>query len=103
MSSTQRWRHCPRGPVASTIAGVGPLTYRIAKFNASGLLPGAIALQVHMTGKVQGHKINTTFISIYQARADTLSGVYTSGGSLSARMKIGLHAARESAKNLLHG
>jgi hypothetical protein len=94
--------HCPRGPVSSAIAGTGLLTYRVAKFNASGLLPGAIALQVHVTGKVQGHKINGTFISIYQVHADTLSGVYTTtGGSLSARTRIGLHAARESAKNLL--
>jgi hypothetical protein len=92
--------HCPRTPVISTIAGVGPLTYRIARFTASGLLPGAIALRVHATGKVQGHKTSTTVVAIYQTHADTLSGVYVYDGSLAARIRIGIHAGRQSAKNL---
>jgi hypothetical protein len=95
---------CPRGPVKSGIAGVGPLTYRLGRLSRPpGLLPGAIALIVHLSGDVNGQYRATTSVVVYQSRGNALSGVYGDGGSLAAQMRLVMHAAIASATNLKTG
>ncbi len=93
--------HCPRGSVGSTVAGVGPITYRIGKIADSKLLAGAVALRVHFSGTIRGHKAVGTALVVYQARGNVLSGVYTNAlGAFAEQLRVGLHAAEESAANL---
>jgi hypothetical protein len=93
--------HCPRGPVASSVAGVPPLTYRIAKIADDHLLPGSVALRVHFSGTFKGKTVAETAIVVYQAKANVLSGVYTNGsGAVAVQQAFGLRAAEQSAANL---
>ena len=93
-------RHCPRGPVGSTVAGVPKLTYRIAWVHDRRLLPGAVALRVRVSGVHNGKRLVENTFGVYQARRNVLSGVYTYGRSIRAQLPIGLHAAAQSALNL---
>jgi hypothetical protein len=93
---------CPTGPVGSPIAGL-KVTYRIRRISDPRLLPGYLAVRVHISGKVNGRQREVTAIGIYQARGDIFTGVYTNGsGSITSQQRIGLHAAEESVKNLKH-
>jgi hypothetical protein len=93
--------HCPRGPVASNVTGVPPLTYRIANIAGEHLLPGNVALRVHFTGTFKGKTVAETAIVVYQAKGNVLSGVYTNGsGAVAAQQAFGLRAAELSAANL---
>jgi hypothetical protein len=92
--------HCPKGPVPSTVSGLSALTYRITRLRASGLLPGYVALRVHVTGKYQGKRFDDTQVVVYQRHGSILSGVYGHGGSLTTQTKLVFHAATASAKNL---
>ena len=94
---------CPRGPVASTVAGVGPLTYRIHRFTASHLLPGAVALRMTVSGTAKGHHFKVKTVAIYQVHGLLLSGVYASvlaGSDVTPALNFAVHAARASAANL---
>jgi hypothetical protein len=93
-------RHCPRHPVGSTVAGVGPLTYRIGWVSDRRLLPGAVALRIHATGLFNGRHEETTNLAVYQVRRNVLSAVYTYQLSFKAQLSVGLRAAAQSAINL---
>jgi hypothetical protein len=95
--------HCPHGPVKSTVVGVPPLTYRITRLTDPRLLPGYAAFLVHLTGTVRGRRLSETDVAVYQIHADVLSGVYGYGSTLAMRRQVTLHAAEQSAKNLLRG
>jgi hypothetical protein len=92
--------HCPTKPVASNVQGVGPVTYRIRRLPSSDLLPGAIALRIRLSGTVRGKRLTETDTDIYQRSGNVLSAVYAFGGTQTARERIALHAAAESASNL---
>jgi hypothetical protein len=94
---------CPRGPVDSNIAGIGPITYRLKKLRFPALLPGSIALRVHITGKANGRHVDFTSLGVYQVKGAVLSGVYTMGGAITAQERLAAHAAAQSAKNLRSG
>jgi hypothetical protein len=93
-------RHCPRKPVASTVAGVPKLTYRVAWVHDRRLLPGAVALRLRVSGVQNGKRLVETTVGVYQVRRNVLSGVYTYGRSFSTELPVGLHAAAQSAINL---
>jgi hypothetical protein len=97
---THAARHCPRGPVGSNVKGVPPLTYRISEIRDARLLPQHLALRIHFSGTVNGKHREDTVIGVYQIRQDVLSGVYAYEGTVADRIRICLHAAEESAKNL---
>lgn len=98
---THAANHCPRGPVQGPIAGTPPVTYRLTKITDPRLLPGYLALRVHLTGNYQGKRVVVNAVGVYQAKGDVFSGVYTNGhGTPAAQLQLGLHAAEESAKNL---
>ena len=94
---------CPRRPVKSTVRGVPLLAYTLTRFRDRALLPGSIALRVHVRGKLQGKPVELTDVYIYQARGDTLSVVYAypeAGITLGRQLRVGRHAAEASAANL---
>ena len=57
---------CPGTPVPSTVQGVGPLTYRLTRLTDNHLLPGYVALRVHISGKANGKSISGTAVAVYQ-------------------------------------
>ena len=95
--------NCPQGPVRSTVQGVPPLTYRLKRLRASRLLPGYIALQERVTGKVGKRTITETTLSIYQAHGNVLSAIYTTapnGVTFAEQAKFAFRVAQASATNL---
>ena len=92
---------CPKTPVGSAIAGVGKLTYRITHIaKTHGLLPGAIALLMHISGTIKAHHLTVTQAVVYERYGNVLSGIYGNGRPLVAQAQLVLHAAAESAINL---
>jgi hypothetical protein len=98
---TRAARHCPLGPVGSNVKGVPPFTFRVGEIRDARLLPQHLALRVHFSGTVKGKHVEGTVIAVYQIRGDVLSGVYAYEGTIANRIRICLHAAEESAKNLI--
>jgi hypothetical protein len=95
--------HCPPGPVSSRIQGVQRVTYRIRRVSGRRLLPGSIALIIHLTASIHRRHIVATTVAVYQVKGNALSGVYTlGGGNVAAQQRVALHAAQESASNLIH-
>jgi hypothetical protein len=95
--------NCPKGPVRSHVQGVPLLTYRLKRLRAPHLLPGYIALQVRVTGKVGKRTVTETTLSIYQARGNVLSAIYTTapkGVSFAEQASFALRVAQASATNL---
>jgi hypothetical protein len=93
-------RSCPTTPVASTVQGVGPVSYRVRRTTAHELLPGAVVLRIHVSGTVRGKHVSEANLAVYQRSGDILSALYAFGGTQEARERIALHAAAESASNL---
>lgn len=93
--------HCPSGPVPSTVKGVPPLTYRMTRLSTTGLLPGAVALRVKVSGVYKGKRLVETDVAIYQVRGNVLSGLYAYGGSVTERERAALRAAKQSRTNLI--
>jgi hypothetical protein len=93
-------RHCPRKAVGSTVAGIGPVTYRIGWLGDRRLLRGSVALRIHVAGVRNGRHVEMTSLVVYQARRNVLSGLYTYGRRFRAQLPVGLHAAAASAANL---
>ena len=102
--------HCPKGPVATGQAGLPPLHFTITRIHDSNLLKGSIAVRVRVTGKVKGKPIDNTSYAVYQRLGNVLSGTYSFVPSTQsiipdtpAQQRFVLHAAEQSAKNLLGG
>lgn len=98
----QAVRSCPPHEVGSTVRGVPPLRYRFTRLSTAGkgLLPGAIALRMTVSGTVNGKKLTETSFGIYQRRGNILSGIYVYGGSAEKRRTMAFAAAAASARNL---
>ena len=61
-----------------------------------------LAVRVHLRGKYKGKIFVVNAVGVYQVKGNVFSGVYTNGrGTMAAQLRLGLHAAEESAKNLL--
>jgi hypothetical protein len=95
-------RTCPPREVPSRVSGVPPLRYTFARLSTSGtgLLAGAIALRITVTGTVNGKRLSETSFGIYQRYRNLLSGIYVYGGSVSERRVLAFKAAAASARNL---
>jgi hypothetical protein len=94
---------CPRTPVPSTVQGFGPVTYRLTRLTDNKLLPGYVALRMHVSGKANGKTISGTTVAVYQTEGAVLSGVYTELGpdsTAASQVRSALHAAEASAANL---
>ena len=97
---------CPRTPVPSRERGISPLTYRLKRLHDARLLPGAVALQMRVTGKNGGLPFDNTLVAVYQFRGDVFSGIYAFPGfgiTVADQIKAGLRAAAAAAANLRRG
>jgi hypothetical protein len=97
----QAVNRCPAKPVPSTVQGVPPLTYRITRLSTAGLLPGALALRINVSGVYKGKRLSATDAAIYQVHGNVLSGLYVYGGSVVERERAALRAAKQSRANLI--
>jgi hypothetical protein len=93
-------RTCPPGPVESPVASNPPMAYRFTRLSSSGLLPGAIAVLVHMKARVKGKQFAASSVVVYQVKGDVLSGLYSHGRSDAMQSRVALRAARTSAAKL---
>jgi hypothetical protein len=94
---------CPHKPIDTGAPGVPKLTFRITKVTDPHLLKGYLAVRVDVSGTVKGKHIAQTSYAVYQRLGNVLSGVYSFGGTNADQLKLALHAAEESARNLRRG
>ena len=92
-------KRCPKGPVTS---GGASVTTHVTPLRLHGkLLPGFVALEIHVNGKVNGKTATLDGTALYQARGNVLSGVYAyAGADRAARVRLMLHTAEQSARIL---
>ena len=94
---------CPNHPIDSGVKGLPKLTFRITRLRAPHLLAGSLAVQIDVTGTVQGRHIAQTSYAVYQQHGNVLSGIYSFGTTASGQLALCLHAAEQSARNLRLG
>ena len=83
--------------------GVPPAIYRLKRLHDSRLLPGALALQVHVVWEQDGKAMENTTVAVYQFHGDVFSGIYAwpgKGVRVADVIRVGLDAAAASAANL---
>lgn len=103
----QHVRSCPRTPVLTGEAGVGPIRFTISRIYDSKLLKGYVAVRIRAVGKLtNGRKVDNISYAIYQRLGNVLSGVYSyvlKGVDQPGQEAFALHAAEQSAKQLRKG
>jgi hypothetical protein len=92
---------CPRHVIATGDPNVPKATFTITRIHDSKLLSGALAVKVRVLATVGGKKFDQTSYAVYQRVGDVLSGTYSFGANTPAQRSFALHAAEQSAHNLL--
>ena len=102
---TQHADNCPNRPIDSGAAGLPPLRFTITRIHDAKLLKGALAVMVRAQGTVKGKKVDQISYAVYQRLGNVLSGTYSAiaGPNTPGQRALLLHAAEQSAQNLLHG
>jgi hypothetical protein len=95
-------RTCPRTPI-NPGPGLPPLRFTMTLLKGPKLLKGYLFVRVRVQGKVQGKEVDQISYAVYQRRGDVLSGTYSFGAPTKAQETFALHAAQQSALNLLRG
>lgn len=95
-------RTCPRTPIKAE-ADLPKLRFTMTLLKAKGLLKGYLYVRVRVQGIVKHKKVDQTSYAVYQRRGDVLSGTYSFGANSRAQQQFALHAAQQSALNLLRG
>jgi hypothetical protein len=93
---------CPKTPIQSDPT-LPPLRFTITRLSSSKLLQGYLAVRVRVTGIVKGKHVDETSYAVYQRLGDVLSGTYSFGPNTKEQLNFVLHAAQQSAVNLLRG
>jgi hypothetical protein len=99
----QHATHCPTHPIDSGVKGLPKLTFRVKQIRDPRLLKGYLAVQIDVKGTVNGRAVAQTSFAVYQQRGKVLSGVYSFGTTTKGQLKLCLHAAEQSARNLRRG
>jgi hypothetical protein len=97
---------CPHHPVSSGLQGVPKLLFEITRIKDARLLKGYLAVRIRASGTINGKHISDVSYAVYQRRGDVFSGVYSfagAGPSDAMKLRLCLHAAEESARNLRNG
>ena len=95
-------RTCPRTPFKPA-PDLPKLRFAMTILKAPRLLKGYLYVRVRVRGTVKGKKVDQTSYAIYQRRGDVIAGTYSFGPDTPAQQTFALHAARQSALNLLRG
>lgn len=93
---------CPSHPIDTGQAGLPPLLVTITRIHDANLLKGALAVKERVRGTVKGKKFDQISYAVYQRLGDVLSGTYSVGANTRAQRSLLLHAAEQSARNLIH-
>ena len=99
----QHAQNCPSTPITTGEPGLPPLRFTITRVNDPKLLKGYLAVRVRVRGTVNGKKVDEVSYAAYQRHGNVLSGVYSFGPDTPEQRAFFLHAAEESAKNLVRG
>lgn len=94
---------CPNHAIETGEPGLPPLRFTITRITDSNLLKGYLAIKVRAQGVVKGKKVDQTSYAVYQRLGNVLSGTYSFGANTPAQRALALHAAEQSARNLLAG
>ena len=94
---------CPTKPILSGDPTLPPLRFTITRLTSSKLLQGYLAVRVRVTGTVRGKHVDQTSYAVYQRLGNVLSGTYSFGPNTKEQLRFVLHAAQQSASNLLRG
>jgi hypothetical protein len=92
---------CPKGVIATGDPNVPKAQFTITRIHDSKLLKGALAVKVRVRATVGGKKFDQTSYAVYQRAGNVLSGTYSFGVNTPAQLSFALHAAEQSARNLL--
>ncbi|HLY94591.1 MAG TPA: hypothetical protein VKP14_07070 [Gaiellaceae bacterium] len=98
---TQHATTCPNHEIDPGENKLPPLLFTIKRIKDSHLLKGYLAVQIRVRGSYKSQHIDETSYAVYQRRGNLLSGVYSFGPATEAQQMLCLHAAEQSAKNLL--
>lgn len=93
---------CPTKPIVSDPT-LPPLRFTITRLSSSKLLQGYLAVRVRVRGTVSGKHVDETSYAVYQRLGNVLSGTYSFGPNTKEQLRFVLHAAQQSAANLLRG
>jgi hypothetical protein len=94
---------CPNHAIQTGEPGLPPLRFTITRITDKKLLKGAVAIKVRARGVVNGKQVDQTSYAVYQQLGNVLSGTYSFGANTPAQRALALHAAEQSARNLLTG
>jgi hypothetical protein len=92
---------CPKHVIATGDPNVPKAKFTITRIHDSKLLKGALAVKVRVQATVGGKKFDQTSYAVYQRVGNVLSGTYSFGANTPAQFTFALHAAEQSAHNLL--
>jgi hypothetical protein len=98
---TQHATTCPNHKIDPGENNLPPLLFTIKRLNDSHLLKGYLAVQIRVRGSYNNQHIDETSYAVYQRKGNLLSGIYSFGPATEAQLQLCLHAAEQSAKNLL--
>ena len=99
----QHARTCPATPIATGDPSLPPLRFTITRIKAPKLLAGYLAVRVRVRGTVNRRHVDETSYAVYQRLGNVLSGTYSFGPNTKEQLSFVLHAAQQSAANLLRG
>jgi hypothetical protein len=99
----QHAANCPNHPIDSGTKGLPKLIFKVKRLIDHRLLKGYLAVQIDVSGVVKGRHIAQTSYAVYQQHGNVLSGVYSFGSTTKGQLALCLHAAEQSARNLLRG
>jgi uncharacterized RDD family membrane protein YckC len=88
--------HCPPAHTIVGAAGVKQITYHITPIADRRLPAGYLALRTDTSGLMHGQPWAYTDFLVYQTRSNLLSVIFAQSNAL----RVALHAAEESARNL---
>jgi hypothetical protein len=92
---------CPSHAIDTGEPGLPPLRFTITRMADKNLLKGYLAIKVRARGVVKGKQVDQTSYAVYQRLGNVLSGTYSFGANTPAQLALALHAAEQSAHNLL--
>ena len=92
---------CPKSVISTGDPNVPRARFTITRIHDAKLLKGALAVKVRVQATVGGKKFDQTSYAVYQRAGNVLSGTYSFGANTPAQRAFALHAAEQSARNLL--
>jgi hypothetical protein len=101
--ATRHAETCPHHPIDTGQAGLPNLLVTITRIHDAKLLKDALAVEERTRGTVKGKRYDQISYAVYQRRGNVLSAMYSAALNTAGQRSLLLHAAEQSAQNLIHG